>query len=260
MPAELAVGMIGLGGKGRSHAANLAKLPGVRLVALCDLQADLLARTRAQLGDATAGAYDTADAERVFGDRNVDAVVVSTQHDTHAPLTISAANARKHVLCEKPLALTLDECSAMEEAVQANGVQLLMGFQARHRYHVRLIKERIPHPQVVMGAIIDPQWPDGYWAVDPVKGGGNVLSQGVHTFDLVTYFADADPVRVYSVGGVLSHDPAVTPTTDACLATITYANGTIAQTQIGDFGPRPWMGEKSWYHVFSGRGVGPTAS
>ena len=111
-----------------------------------------------------------------------------------------------------------------------------------------------------MGAIIDPQWPDGYWAVDPVKGGGNVLSQGVHAFDLVTYFAGADPVRIYAVGGILSHDPAVTPTVDACLATITYANGSIAQAQIGDFGPRPWMGEKSWYHVFSGRGVGPTAS
>jgi predicted dehydrogenase len=96
--------------------------------------------------------------------------------------------------------------------------------------------------------------------VDPVKGGGNILSQGVHTFDLVTYFAGADPIRIYSVGGILSHDPAVTPTVDACLATITYANGSIAQAQIGDFGPRPWMGDKSWYHVFSGHGVGPTAS
>jgi predicted dehydrogenase len=96
--------------------------------------------------------------------------------------------------------------------------------------------------------------------VDPVKGGGNVLSQGVHTFDLVTYFAGADPVTIYSAGGVLNHDPAVTPTVDTSLATITYANGTIAQTQIGDFGPRPWRGEKSWYHVWSGRGVGPTAS
>jgi predicted dehydrogenase len=259
MPAEIAVAMIGLGGKGRSHTTNLAKLPGVRIVALCDLQEDLISRTQAAV-PATEGAYGTTDADRVFGDRSIDAVVISTTHDTHAPLAVAAAAEKKHILCEKPLALTVVECRAIEDAVAAHGVQLLMGFQARHRYHVRLIKERIPRPQVVMGAIIDPRWPDGYWAVDPVKGGGNVLSQGVHTFDLVTYFAGADPVSLYSVGGHLSHDPAVTPTVDASLATITYANGTIAQTQIGDFGPRPWQGEKSWYHVFSGRGVGPTAS
>ena len=260
MPAEVAVGMIGLGGKGRSHASNLARLPGVRLVALCDIEEAMIERTRQTLGESVAGAYGTTDAARVIGDRTVDAVVIATQHDTHAPLAIAAAGAKKHILCEKPLALTTEECHQMEAAVKAGGVQFLMGFQARHRYFTRLIKERIPHPQVVMGAIIDPQWPDGYWAVDPIKGGGNVLSQGVHAFDLVSYFAGADPVSAFSVGGILSHDPAVTPTVDASLATITYANGTIAHTQIGDFGPRPWQGEKSWYHVYSGRGGGPTAN
>jgi myo-inositol 2-dehydrogenase/D-chiro-inositol 1-dehydrogenase len=259
MPSELTVAMIGLGGKGRSHASNLARLPGVRVMALCDISEDAISRTRAQLGEAVANAYGTKDPERIFADRNVDAVVISTQHDSHAPLAIAAANAKKHILCEKPLALTSEECRAIEEAVAANHVQLLMGFQARHRYLVQLIKQRIPHPQVVMGAIIDPRWPDGYWAVDPIKGGGNVLSQGVHTFDLVTYFAGADPVTIYAMGGILSHDPKVTPTVDTSLATITYANGVIAQTQIGDFGPRPWPGEKSWYQVFTGKGVGPSA-
>lgn len=255
MPAEIAIGMIGLGGKGRSHASNLARLPGVRIVALCDIVEAMIERTRTQIGDAVAGAYGTTDADRIFGDRSIDAVVISTQHDTHAPLAIAAAGEQKHILCEKPLALTIEECRAIEDAVKANGVQLLMGFQARHRHYVRLIKERIPQPHVVMGAIIDPRWPDGYWAVDPLKGGGNVLSQGVHTFDLVSYFAGADPVRIFSVGGILSHDPAVTPTVDTSLATIIYANGVLAHTQIGDFGPRPWRGEKSWYHVYGGQGI-----
>jgi myo-inositol 2-dehydrogenase/D-chiro-inositol 1-dehydrogenase len=255
MSAELTIGMIGLGGKGRSHAGNIVKLPGVRIVALCDINEEMIGRTRAHIGDAVAGAYATADADRIFADRGVDAVVISTQHDSHAPLAIAAAAERKHILCEKPLALTIEECRSIEDAVSANGVQLLMGFQARHRYHVRLIKERIPQPRVVMGAIIDPKWQDGYWAVDAIKGGGNVLSQGVHTFDLVTYFAGADPVSIFSAGGILNHDPTVTPTVDTSLATITYANGVLAHTQIGDFGPRPWRGEKSWYHVYAGQGI-----
>jgi predicted dehydrogenase len=260
MPSEIALGMIGLGGKGRSHTLYLSRLPGVRIAALCDLQEELIARTRTQVGDAVAGAYGTTDAGRIFADRSIDGVVISTTHDSHAPLTIAAAGEKKHILCEKPLALVDAECRAMEAAVKANGVQLLMGFQARHRYHVQLIKQRIPHPRLLIGAIIDPRWPDGSWAVDPIKGGGNVLSQGCHTFDLVTYFAGADPATVYSVGGVLNHDPGVTPTVDTSLATITFANGVLAQTEIGDFGPRPWMGEKSYYHVYTGGGVGPSAS
>src|SRR5688572_10246732 len=185
MPAEIAIGMIGLGGKGRSHASNLAKLPGVRLVALCDIDESMIEQTRKSLGDGVAGAYGTDDAGQLFADRNVDAVVISTQHDTHAPLTIAAANAKKHILCEKPLALVAEECRAMEAAVRDNGVQLLMGFNHRHRYHAQLIKQRIPQPRFVNGHFVDLRWPDDYWAVDPIKGGGNVLSQGCHAVDLV---------------------------------------------------------------------------
>ena len=95
MPAELAVAMIGLGGKGRSHAANLARLPGVRLVALCDLEEAMIERPRTQLGERAAKAptaRPTPTASSATG--NVDAVVISTQHDTHAPLTIAAAGRR----------------------------------------------------------------------------------------------------------------------------------------------------------------------
>jgi len=54
-------------------------------------------------------------------------VVISTQHDSHAALAIAAAQAKKQILCEKPLALTVAECRAIEQAVTANDVQLLIG-------------------------------------------------------------------------------------------------------------------------------------
>jgi predicted dehydrogenase len=250
MPEEIAVAVIGVGNKGCSHAANLARLPGVRLAGLCDTSLESLARCRARLGDAAGAAYDTQDAGRVFADPNVDAVVIATQHDTHTALAVAAARAHKHLLVEKPLALTAEDCQAIERAVDEAGVQLLMGFQARHRHFVQMIKERLPAPRVVVGEICDPKWPDGYWAVDPIKGGGNVLSQGVHTFDLVCYLAGAEPVSIHAVGGIFSHDPAVTATVDTCLATLRFANGAVGTVVIGDFGPLPWRGDKAFYQVF----------
>jgi myo-inositol 2-dehydrogenase/D-chiro-inositol 1-dehydrogenase len=256
MPPELSVGLIGLGGKGRSHAVNLAALPGVRIAALCDVESAMIDQARRQLGAAGEASYGTTDAAGIFDDRNVDAVVISTQHDSHAPLTIAAAEAKKHILCEKPLALTLDECLAMERAVRANGVQLVMGFNHRHRALVQLARQRVPQPRFINASFVDLRWPDDFWAVDPIKGGGNVLSQGCHAVDLLNYFAGADPVRVYATGGVMSHDPAVTPTIDTVMATVTYANGVLAVLVLGDFGPAPYSGGAgSIFHLYAGEGV-----
>ena len=253
MPAEIGVAVVGLGGKGRSHARNLATLPGVRLLALCDVDADAVARARSELGEAGSAAYGATDVERVLADPNVAAVVIATQHDSHRPLAVASARAKKHLLVEKPLALTREDCRAIVEAVEASGVRAIMGFQARYRHFVRLMKERIPAPKVVVGEIIDPKWPDEFWAVDPIKGGGNVLSQGVHTFDLVCYLAGGEPRDVHARGGVFSHDPARTPTVDTCLATIGFDNGALASVTIGDFGPLPWLPDKCFYQVFDAR-------
>jgi predicted dehydrogenase len=252
VPERIDVAIIGLGGKGRSHAANLAGLPGVRIAALGDISEDAIARARLELGDAAADAYGATDVDRILDDPAVSGVVIATQHDSHRPLAVAAARAGKHLLIEKPLALTLDDCRAIVDAADAAGVQVVMGFQARYRHFVQLIKQRIPRPRVLHGEIIDPVWPDSFWAVDSVRGGGNVLSQGVHTLDLVCYLAAGEPVRIHAVGGILSHDPNVTPTIDSCLATIEFDTGAVASVTIGDFGPLPWPGDKAFYQVFDG--------
>jgi predicted dehydrogenase len=153
--------------------------------------------------------------------------------------------AGKHLLVEKPLALTLEGCQAIGAAVEADGVQLVVGFQARHSPYVRRARQAIPRPRVLIGHMIDPRWGEASWAQHPLTGGGNVLSQGVHTLDLLCHLAGAEPVALHAEGGAMTHDPAASEVIDTVVATLRFAGGAVASLAIGDFGPSPRLDERS---------------
>ena len=253
----LGIAVLGCGNMGARHATNAAADPRARVVALVDPRQQAAEARRHKLGQAATDTYVTASADQVLADPDISAVVIATHHDLHRPLAVAAAEAGKHILCEKPLALTMEDCQAIRDAVRAANVQLLMGFQARHAPLVRLAAGRVPRPRILFGQMIDPRWGDQSWAVHPVEGGGNVLSQGVHTFDLLCHLAGDEPVEVYAGGGTFTHDPARTDTVDSVAATIRFASGAAASLLIGDFGPSPWTG-KSYYEIFDGAGHSAT--
>jgi predicted dehydrogenase len=257
--SPLGVAIIGCGHMGTVHARTIAHDERARLVALVDPRVEAAERLRGQIDVPAERVRVSAAAEEALADPAVSAVVIATHHDVHPVLAIAAARAGKHIFCEKPLGLTNDACQQIANAVRAAGVQLVVGFQARHAALVRLAAERLPAPRILFGQIIDPRWGDRHWAVDPLEGGGNVLSQGVHTFDLLCHFAGAEPEAVFAGGGTLTHDPALTAVVDSVAATIRFANGAAASLLIGDFGPSPWTG-KSYYELFDARGQSATIS
>ena len=166
-----------------------------------------------------------------------------------------AANAGKHMLIEKPLALTVAEARRIVEAVAANDVQLMVGFQARFAPLVTRAKAFIPQSLVSTGQMIDPRWSETSWAQSPDRGGANVISQGVHTFDLLSYFHAAEPVAIAAGGGAFTHpDSALI---DSTVCTVYYANGSTASAVIGDFGPAHHV-KKSFYQLFDAEGKSAT--
>ena len=179
------VAIIGCGNIGTRHAENLKQLSEPNVVAFVDQDLDRAAHLRQTAG--TAAAVVTADARTALEDPNVDAVVIATHHDSHVPLAVAAARAGKHLFVEKPLALTNEGCREIEAAVRESGVQFVMGFQTRHAPLVRRARDWVPQPRVVFGQIIVARWDDASWAQHPETGGGNVLSQGVHGFDLLAH-------------------------------------------------------------------------
>jgi len=108
---------------------------------------------------------------------------------------------------------------------------------------------------VTLGQMIDPKWGDTHWAVNSITGGGNVLSQGCHTFDLLYYFNQSEPVSIHTEGGTFTHQN--TEVIDSIVATIRFENGSAACAVIGDFGPSSWTG-KSFYEILDGRGKSAT--
>jgi myo-inositol 2-dehydrogenase/D-chiro-inositol 1-dehydrogenase len=245
--ADVALGVIGCGGMARAHMRNAVRVPGLRLRGYADAVPAAAERFRHEFG----GDYATADPERVLRDPAVDAVLIATHHDSHPGLAVRAARAGKHVLIEKPLALTVDECLRVEEAVAHAGVVLMVGFQRRFAPLVLLARRLVPRPFLSLGQMMDNRWGDTIWTQDPIRGGGNVISQGCHTFDLLCYLHQDEPVAVYAAGGTFTHDPQATTVIDNVAATVRFAGGGAAAVVQGD-GGLPEHVSKFFFEVFDG--------
>ena len=136
----------------------------------------------------------------------VDAVVICTPNKFHAPISIDAMNHGKHVLCEKPMALTIKECEQMIEAEKRNDVKLHIA------YHYRFMKEAIASRKIIERGIIGdpivvrvkgmrrrkvPGW--GVFTNQELQGGGALIDYGCHLLDLSMYLmGDVKPVEVSS--------------------------------------------------------------
>ena len=227
MSKTIHIGIIGCGAIGAEHAKALAQVDGAQIAGCCDLtmaRAEEYARTYG-IG------YATTEHDRIIADPGIDAIYVLTQHDSHADLCIRAARAGKHVLVEKPLALSVEDCLRVGRAVKETGVTLMTAFKMRYYDLVQRTRDLMPKPLMLTMQMMDNRWPGDFWANDPVKGGGNVLSQGCHSCDLLRYMARSDPLEVYAAGGNY-YQP--TDVVDNVCATFKFANGVVASWVQGD--------------------------
>jgi predicted dehydrogenase len=248
MKQRFRAGLIGCGALGRVHADCVMRLDGIEMVAFCDRD---LARAEALCRE-YGGQYATQDALAVIEDPGLDAVYIVTWHDTHAPYCIRAADAGKHILVEKPLALTVEECRAIGQAVQRNGIKLFTAFKMRYYDMIRKARELIPQPLLVSMQMMDNRWADDFWASDPITGGGNVLSQGCHSCDILRFVTGSEPTEVFAAGGNYYTSTGVV---DNLCATFRFANGAAGNWIQGDASCPPLM-SKFFLQLFAeGRSV-----
>ena len=133
-------------------------------------------------------AYDTF--EELVHDQDVDAVFVGTPNALHAVVVLAAARAGKHILCEKPLALTVEDGRAMVAACRAAGVQLRVGLHLRFERSLQRVAEilrsgAIGTPRAISMERTAPPGERVPWRADPAQGGSILFDVGVHLLDLI---------------------------------------------------------------------------
>ncbi len=199
-------GLIGCGDISQKRVAPaLRDIPNVDFVAVN--------RARAELAEEFARKFGArkwyANWQELLADPEIDAVYIATPVHLHAEQTIAAAEAGKHVLCEKPMALNVEECDRMIAACQANGVKLGIAYY-RHFYPViARIKELIAAEEIgqpVLAQINAFEWNDmqpsdpRYWFLTKAKsGGGPMMDFGCHRIEvLINIFGPINRVQAFT--------------------------------------------------------------
>ncbi|HTM74246.1 MAG TPA: Gfo/Idh/MocA family oxidoreductase [Pseudolabrys sp.] len=246
--APLRLGVAGLGRAFSVMLPTFTRHPAVRLVAAADTRAEARKRFADEF---SAKAYDTVAA--LCADPAVDAVYVATPHQFHREHATQAARAGKHLLIEKPMALTIEDCTAITEAARRAGVHVVVGhshsFDAPVR-HLRKLVESGAFGQVRMISALNYTdylyRPRRLEELDTSKGGGAVFNQAAHQVDVVRLIAGA-PVR--SVRALTGSWDAKRPTEGAYATLLTFANGAFASLAYSGYGHfdsdefEGWIGE-----------------
>lgn len=231
---SLNVGIIGCGGFVKvMHIPNLKQNKKYTVYATMDIDE----KSAKSIAEDTGAQYWTTDPEQLLSDKKIDVVFITTRHDSHAELTIKAANAGKHILCEKPMGMNIKECRAIAEAVKKNNVKYAVGYNRGIAPMITksrdLLKDNL-HKKMIYHRIQAP-FPEDSWTHDPKIGGGRFIGEGCHIFDLLCEIIQSPPVSVYASGGIfLNPDKVKIP--DSAVVTITFADGSVGTTLISSAG------------------------
>jgi predicted dehydrogenase len=221
------VAIIGTGDIARLHVAGY-KAAGAEIVAICDINGDMLARRQREWEvDST-----YTDYRDLITNASFDAVSICTPNSTHHPITLAAAAAGKHVLCEKPVSLDLAQGAEMIDAASAAGVVFQVGHHLRSWASAAKAKAMIDSGDLGrVTAIRFRQAHDwggsgvrGVFGVKALSGGGTLLDNGCHLFDLARYFG-GDVANVFARVARLQYDIEVEDTAHASLR---FSSGALA--------------------------------
>jgi myo-inositol 2-dehydrogenase / D-chiro-inositol 1-dehydrogenase len=202
MPERVRVALIGAGRIGQRHAATLASaIPRAELAIIADvhgpLAATLAAKVRCQ--------HWTDNPESVLADATINAIVIASSTDSHAPLIVAAAEAGKQIFCEKPIALDLEATDHALDAVERAGVRLQMGFQRRFdkAYHtakglidsgtlgrIEAIRDTMRDPSPASRAYLE-------------TSGGLYRDMTIHNFDCVRWMVGQEVRELFAMGSAI---------------------------------------------------------
>ena len=235
MNPPLRVGLIGAGNIWNAHKNAFLRHPDrLRLAAVADLNSDAARRAAGEFP----GAATCASPDELIARPDIDAVLILTVHNEHAPLARAAIDAGKHVLIEKPMACGLAEARPLVRAAAARDVRLMVGQCQRYDRSYRGVRRLVASGELgrihavrfdsMQGLFTNGLLPAGHWLSDGARaGGGIVISVCVHRLDLVR-FCLGEVRRVCAL--TRTADPGFTRgAEDFAAALLEFENGAIGE-------------------------------
>lgn len=248
---NIRVGVAGLGRIGKIHLDNLCrKVAGVEVVAVMDVIDE-----SAQI----ASEYGIPRVLNNFNDliamKEIDAVVICSPTDLHADHVIKAALAGKHIFCEKPLDLSLDQVIEVLRVVKECGVKLMLGFNRRfdpdfEKIREMVVADEVGDPHIIKITSRDPGPPPISYIK---KSGGLFLDMAIHDFDMARYISGKEVKEVYAAATV-KVDPEIGEAGDfdTAVITLTLEDNTLA---VIDNSRKAAYGYDQRLEVFGSKGM-----
>lgn len=254
---KLKVGIIGCGKIAHLHARALKEVPEALFSCVYSRNINKANNFAAEYN---VKAYDNLDT--MFADKEADVVIICTPHPNHAEATIKAARAGVHVLVEKPLASSLEDCDAMIKAAQENNIKIGMVSQRRFYPSVQRIKRAIDDGKIgipVLGTAYIMGWRDeAYYRSEPWRGkwkeegGGVLVNQAPHQIDILQWFMG--PIdEIFGYWDNLNH-PYI-EVEDTAVAVIRFKNGGLGNMILTN-SVNPALYGKIHIHGQSGATIG----
>jgi phthalate 4,5-cis-dihydrodiol dehydrogenase len=254
----LRIGLAGIGSVSRQVLPELETAANVKLTAVADIRQEALDNCRERYGCAT---YTTVEA--MCEDPNVDAIWICTPNMYHSEHTIIAAEHGKHVICEKPMAVTLDAAKEMVASVESNGVRYVQGHSRVFDAPIRKMREVVSSGE--LGRVIQLNtWEFKPWLsgqprlpseLDFKIGGGVLYRQGPHQIDIIRGIGGGMVKSVRAITG--RWDPAFPDAEGDYTAFLEFEDGTAATMVFNGYGYFD-IGELTWgmgeaRHLVDGR-------
>jgi UDP-N-acetylglucosamine 3-dehydrogenase len=235
--APVRIALISLAhGHGYSYAAAVQAAPNAELVVISDDNGE-----RGKAASERFGVPWEADYRETVQRDDIDAVIICSENSRHKEMTIAAAEAGKHVLCEKPLSTNVADGQSMIDACAKAGVQLQIAFPVRFHAAVVALKEAVQSGKIGTPLAIAARNPGRCphsWFVDPdLAGGGAVIDHTVHVVDVLRWMFDAEVTEVFAEIDTRMYD---IPVDDTGLLMLRLSNGLPASLDTSWSRPASW--------------------
>ncbi|WP_322964518.1 Gfo/Idh/MocA family protein [Sphingomonas fuzhouensis] len=204
--------IVGLGRYAELIMSKFAECDQARLVALVSGTPEKLTRFGETYGIPASHRYSYANFDRIRDNPDIDVVYVILPNAMHAEYTVRSAKAGKHVMCEKPMAVSVAECRTMIAACKAAGRKLMIGYRSRFEPHNRLAidlaKKGFVGPTRIITADHGFNAQPNQWRLDRrLSGGGSLMDIGIYSLNATRYLTGEEPVEVSAIESTDRSDP-----------------------------------------------------